>query len=110
MPSDDLLLHFQKDLYATQHWRVSGTHYGKTAEAWLRNMDQNLGRIREIFESCYPKNEVNVWIVRWRVFFMACAELWNYKKGEEWLVSHYVFERHPESVVTAQQPQRSRSA
>jgi cyclopropane-fatty-acyl-phospholipid synthase len=93
MPSDDLLLHFQKDLNLVRHWRVSGENYQKTAEAWLENMDSHKNEIRKIFCAVYGEKEVTRWWVYWRVFFMACAELWGYRKGEEWMVSHYLFER-----------------
>lgn len=93
MPSDDLLIHFQKDLELTRHWRVSGKNYQKTAEAWLDNMDSHKNEIQKIFSAVYGEKQVIRWWVYWRVFFMACAELWGYRKGEEWMVSHYLFER-----------------
>jgi cyclopropane-fatty-acyl-phospholipid synthase len=93
MPSDDLFHYFQKDLTLKNHWIVNGTHYQKTSEAWLAKMDENKEEIMPIFENTYGKENAVKWWVYWRVFYMACAELWGFRGGEEWLVSHYLFQK-----------------
>lgn len=92
MPSDHLLLHHQEHLRLVEHWRVSGTHYQKTAEAWLANQDQHHQEIQELFGQVYGTNQAGIRFERWRIFFMACAELWGFSQGEAWFVSHYLFD------------------
>jgi len=82
MPSFDLFARFPDDLRVEESWRVNGTHYAKTAEAWLRNLDAHRAEARRILGSTRP-------VHRWRMFFMACAELFGYAGGREWLVAHY---------------------
>lgn len=91
MPSDHLLLYFNERLSIEQHWRINGMHYSKTSEAWLKNMDAHKKEIMPLFENTYGKAAALKWWVYWRIFFMACAELWGFNQGEEWLVSHYLF-------------------
>lgn len=93
MPSDHLLLYFQRDVRLLEHWRVPGTHYQRTSEDWLVNMDRRRSAVMPVIEATYGKAEARRWWVYWRVFFMSCAELFGYRNGEEWIVSHYLFER-----------------
>ena len=95
MPSHDLLLYFQKDLQVINHWKVSGKHYEKTSNDWLANMDkkEHQHRIREIFEQTYGRENVNKWIMKWRLFFIACAELFGFNNGNEWIISLFLFQK-----------------
>ena len=56
-------------------------------------MKRNKLQILPLFEDTYGSDETIKWWVYWKVFFMACAELWGYLEGQEWLVSHYLFEK-----------------
>ena len=92
MPSDDLALLCQDDLRLLNRWRWDGTHYQRTSEAWLRNMDDNRSALWPLFERAYG-SEAGVWWQRWRLFFLSVAELFGFENGQQWWVSHYLFER-----------------
>jgi cyclopropane-fatty-acyl-phospholipid synthase len=93
MPSHDLLACFQDDLTLVADWRVNGAHYQRTAEHWLNNMDAHEAEILPLFAATYGARAARKWWVYWRVFYLSCAELWGYRGGEEWLVSHYLFQK-----------------
>eukprot|EP00884_Botryococcus_braunii_P011616 jgi/Botrbrau1/20455/Bobra.145_2s0019.1 len=91
MPSDNLLLHFQEDLVLKQRWRVSGMHYHRTLEDWLVRQDRCQSQVLALFKDVYGKKDAFKWVMYWRLFYMACSELFRYNNGNEWFVSHYLF-------------------
>jgi cyclopropane-fatty-acyl-phospholipid synthase len=93
MPRDNLPLRFQQHLQLSRQWRWDGTHYEKTANAWLEKMDAHAEPIMQTFQATYG-DDAQIWFNRWRIFYMSCAELFGYHKGQEWWVSHYLFERN----------------
>lgn len=93
MPSDSLLLYFQDHLCLENHWRVNGLHYSKTAEAWLANLDKRRTSVLPILREVYGPKWAPRWLHRWRIFLLACAELWGFRNGHEWMVSHYLMRK-----------------
>lgn len=93
MPSHRLLLHFQDHLKVEKVWRISGTHYAKTSQAWLNRMDKNKKIILDIFKEIYGIDKAKLWFQRWRIFFMACEELFGMCNGKEWGISHYLYSK-----------------
>jgi len=91
MPSAALPLMFQRHLRLERQWSWSGRHYEKTANAWLENLDARRADVMPILEATYGREQAAMWLQRWRMFFMACAELWGYRDGAEWFVGHYLF-------------------
>ena len=92
MPSADTLPRFQRDLRIEEQWRLPGTHYARTANAWLANHDRHRDPILAVLRAAYG-DAAPLWNQRWRMFWMACAELFGYGGGNEWLVAHYRFVR-----------------
>lgn len=92
MPSIDLLPQFQRDLGLERLWYLNGRHYAKTAEAWLSNLDEKQDDAMMILRDAYGV-DAQKWFVRWRLFFMACAELFRYDDGKQWGVGHYMFRK-----------------
>lgn len=93
MPAEHTLLHFADDLAIERQWRISGLHYYHTANAWLRNQDAARETLMPILVSAYA-SDARLWWQRWRLFWMACAELFAYDHGKQWLIAHYRFHKH----------------
>ncbi|GAB4123355.1 MAG: cyclopropane-fatty-acyl-phospholipid synthase family protein [Wenzhouxiangellaceae bacterium] len=93
MPALDTLLHFQQDLLLEDLWAVDGRHYEKTSNAWLALLDQRSAEVLEVCRQTYGDAQAKIWRQRWRMFFMACAELFGMHHGREWLVGHYLFSK-----------------
>ena len=95
MPSDDMLLYFANEFTIVNHWRVNGQNYEKTSNGWLDYLDKSWksGELKPVLGQAYGVGKEREWYVNWRLFFLACAELWGYDKGEEWIVSLYLFEK-----------------
>jgi cyclopropane-fatty-acyl-phospholipid synthase len=93
MPSADLPLRFSSGLEIESIWRWSGDHYARTCNAWLELMDQRRDAVIPVLRGTYGDSDTERWWMRWRMFFMACAELFAYDYGQEWFVSHYRFRK-----------------
>jgi cyclopropane-fatty-acyl-phospholipid synthase len=93
MPSLDLLERFDSHLRVARRWTVNGTHYSRTLLAWLEKLDQQSDEALRILAEHYGPKESARWLVRWRLFLLACAELFGYRQGEEWLVGHYLLRK-----------------
>lgn len=91
MPSYDIFEHFTDVVTVESTWRVDGRHYALTAEAWLRNLDERREAVLQLFTNVYGNTQEAVkWLNYWRVFFLACAELFAFRGGREWFVGHYL--------------------
>ncbi|MCA9263910.1 MAG: class I SAM-dependent methyltransferase [Planctomycetales bacterium] len=99
MPSERLLAEFDHDLRIHQQWWINGVHYAKTCEAWLKNLDAGGTEIDRVLASSGNPSPVAIQRQRWRMFLMACAELFATGKGEEWGVSHYTLRPRRQSAA-----------
>lgn len=92
MPSAELPLFFQGHLRLQERWFWNGNHYAKTLSSWLQHHDDYRSDVLEIFQSVYG-GEAHTWFVRWRLFYLACEELFRCRNGNEWFVGHYLFRK-----------------
>ncbi len=88
MPAHALVDHLKTPLEVEERWAVSGEHYARTSEDWVRNLDRRRNEVLELFAQTYGTKQSGIWFQRWRTFFLACAELFAFDGGQEWIVSH----------------------
>ena len=93
MPARDTLLHFQDRLQIDRRWELSGMHYQQTARAWLDKLDANIEAAAVALGGKHDSAVALRDVQRWRMFFIACEELFGWRQGNEWLVAHYLFRR-----------------
>ena len=93
MPSHDLLLRFQRDLRVSESWAVSGTHYARTLDAWLARLDGSADRAERVLAQA-PAGAAGAAraLAGWRLFLISTREMWGYRDGQEWMVSHYLLQ------------------
>lgn len=93
MPNHDLFKDLESDLNYQKSWMLSGTHYEKTSNAWLDKMDSNKTKILELFRRNNSNSVAKKKFYFWRLFFIACAEIFGYNGGSEWIISHHLFKK-----------------
>lgn len=93
MPNHDLFRDLESDLNYQKSWMLSGTHYEKTSNAWLEKMDSNKTKILELFRRNNSNSVAKKKFYFWRLFFIACAEIFGYNGGSEWIISHHLFKK-----------------
>lgn len=92
MPAEALFLRYQRDMAVKQQWWINGTHYARTCEAWLSRLDASEPAVQLALAASGRSESTKVLVQRWRMFFMACAELFRFNDGGEWGVGHYLFD------------------
>ncbi|MBI1349176.1 methyltransferase domain-containing protein [bacterium] len=103
MPTADLLRHFSRDLSVIRQWHWNGMHYQRTADAWLRRLDEHRSEALRILEQTYGPRDVRRWFQRWRIFLLSVSELFGFARGEEWFVTHLLLE----PTAVSQQTERT---
>lgn len=89
MPAELLLPLCNNNMITDQIWKVNGKHYAKTLRAWLKKIDLNKNTAIKVLANDHGARDGKIQWRRWRIFFMACEELFRFKGGNEWYVCHY---------------------
>ena len=93
MPREDQFSRFPEQVLVEDRWWVPGTHYERTCNDWLARQDAHADLVSDICHEAYGAEEATIWVQRWRMFFMACAELFGLDGGETYGVVHTLMRR-----------------
>jgi len=96
MPAHDLPGRIPGPLEVEESWLVQGTHYARTAEAWLERLSSKRRAALGVLRRDLPSGQARFQLERWRLFFLACAELFGFRGGTEWVVSHHRLRARPQ--------------
>ncbi|MFM8387591.1 MAG: SAM-dependent methyltransferase [Planctomycetia bacterium] len=88
MPAADLLGRLSIPFRVEEAWTVDGRHYAQTAARWRENLDRERAEVERILAGAGAGGEAHLAAGRWRLFFLACEELFGFDKGREWPVVH----------------------
>jgi cyclopropane-fatty-acyl-phospholipid synthase len=90
MPCYDLLPRVAAPhLALEQRWWQDGTHYQRTAAAWRALLEHGRGEVLAVLRAHHGESQAARAYQRWRLFFLACEELFGCARGSEWGVAHY---------------------
>lgn len=90
MPPLDLFEHVPGPFQLRQRWETVGEHYARTCRAWLDNLDAAGAAVQRRFRQDLAPADARRQFQRWRMFVMACEELFGYDGGRQWMVSHHL--------------------
>ena len=90
MPPLDLFEHVPGPFQLRQRWETGGEHYARTCRAWLDNLDAAGAAVQRRFRQDLAPADARRQFQRWRMFVMACEELFAYDGGRQWVVSHHL--------------------
>nr|ACO90253.1 putative N-methyltransferase [Thalictrum flavum] len=94
IPSASFFLYFQDDASVVNHWTLSGKHFSRTTEEWLKRLDANVKVIIPMFATITGSEEEAVKLLNyWRGLCFFGVELYGYNNGEEWMESHVLFKK-----------------
>lgn len=89
MPSHNQIGRLLGGVTVAGSWWVDGTHYERTLNAWLGLLDARISEVTATLSPVYG-SATEIWVQRWRMFFMACAEFFGYGDGKILGVSHHL--------------------